>query len=284
MDLLRAAVMKPFSTKANIEDHAGSRRVMCTGRCQSKVKTCSVSGCGGDRIACRDVRCSGRPTWWDHWYGPTGRVAGAKAAFAHLAATVPPAEVVSAIKDCDGGKSARPDGVSIDLLKLLVVDDLGPGRPQTSADEMPLACLMAKLTSLSVRLGRMTAHITDGLVVMVPKGPIDGPPEVSDMRPITLLSEIGKVPARILAARISATLCTMPALLNMNQRAFLRNGDVSQCISTLLDVFEDHLADKKEDPQSELFCVSYHLSKAFDSSRSTRSVCRSNDSSFHQRL
>jgi hypothetical protein len=192
----------------------------------------------------------------------TGRVAGAKAAFAHLTATVPPAEVVTAIRDCDGGKSAGPDGVSIDLLKLLVADDLGPGRPQTSADEMPLACLMAKLTSLSVRLGIMTAHITDGLVVMIPKGPADGPPDVSD---ITLLSEIGKVPARILAARISATLCSMPGSLNINQRAFLTNGDVSQCISTLVDVFEDHVVKKKEDPQSELFCVSYDLSKAFDS-------------------
>ena len=265
MGLVRTAVMKPFSTKVNIDDYAQSHSALCTGECQADTKACGVFGCGGSRAACCDVRCSGRPSWWDYWYGPTNRVAGAKAAFAHLTATVPPLEVVTAIRGCDGGKSAGPDGVSIDLLKLLVADDLGPGRPQLSADVMPLACLMAKLTSLSLRLGRMTAHITDGLVVMVPKGPIDGPPDVSDMRPITLLSEIGKVPARILAARISATLCSSPGLLNINQRAFLRNGDVSQCIATLLDVFEDHLSKKKEDPRSQLFCVSYDLSKAFDS-------------------
>ena len=147
----------------------------------------------------------------------------------------------------------------------LVGADLGPGRPPVPVDEVPLACLMARLASLSVKLGRMTRHITDGLIVMVPKGPINGPPDVSEMRPITLLSEIGKIPARILAARISATLCNKPELLNISQRAFLRNGDVSQCIATLLDVFEDHVAKKARDPRSQLFCVSYDLSKAYDS-------------------
>ena len=124
---------------------------------------------------------------------------------------------------------------------------------------------MAELASLSIKLGRMTQHITDGLIVMVPKGPIDGPPDVSEMRPITLLSEIGKIPARILGARISVALCAQPELLNISQRAFLRNGDVSQCIGTLLDVFEDHQAEQARDPRAQLFCVSYDLSNAYDS-------------------
>jgi hypothetical protein len=182
-----------------------------------------------------------------------------------VAAAVTAEEVVTTIKKCDGGKSPGLDGVSIDLLKLLVGDDLGPGRPTVPADQMPLACLMAELTSLSIKLGRMTPHITDGLIVMVPKGPIDGPPDVSEMRPITLLSEIGNIPARILAARISEALCAKPELLNISQRAFLRNGDVSQCIGTLLDVFEDHQSKRVRDPKAQLFCVSYDLSKAYDS-------------------
>ncbi len=74
--------------------------------------------------------------------------------------------VVTTIRGCDGGKSPGPDGVSIDLLKLLVGDDLGPGRPTVPADVVPLACLMARLASLSIRLGRMTRHVTDGLIVM----------------------------------------------------------------------------------------------------------------------
>ena len=190
---------------------------------------------------------------------------GAKAAFAHVATAVTPTEIFITIRGCAGGKSPGPGGVSIDLLKLIIGDDLRPGRPTVPADEVPLACLMAGLASQSIQLGRMTQHITDDLIVMVPKGPIEGPPDVSEMRPITLLSEIGKIPARILAARISATLCAQPELINRSQRAFLRNGDVSQCIATLLDVFEDHRSKKARDPQSQLFCVSYDLSKAYDS-------------------
>ena len=221
--------------------------------------------CQEGSVACGDIRCCGRPEWWDYLYGPDARVVGARAAFAHVAAMITPAEVVDTIRKCSGGKSPGPDGMSIDLLKLQVGDDLGRGRPTIPAGEVPLACLMAGLASQSIKLGRMTRHITDGLIVMAPKGPMEGPPHVSEMRPITLLSEIGKIPARILAARISATLCARPELLNISQRAFLRNGDVSQCIATLLDVFEDHLAKKATDPQSQLFCVSYDLSKAYDS-------------------
>jgi hypothetical protein len=265
MNLVRTAVMKPFSTKVRLDDHNWCRPSLCSSKCQALPGNCKVPGCKMQPVACGDIRCAGRPSWWDYWYGPDARVAGAKSAFAPVAAAVTPGEVVTTIKKCDGGKSPGPDGVSIDLLKLLVGDDLGPGRPTTPADEVPLACLMAELTSLSIKLGRMTRHITDGLIVMVPKGPIDGPPDVSEMRPITLLSEIGKIPARILADRISAILCAKPELLNISQRAFLRNGDVSQCIATLLDVFEDHLAKKARDPSSQLFCVSYDLSKAYDS-------------------
>jgi hypothetical protein len=265
MDLVRTAVMKPFSTKVRLGDHDWALQSPCSGRCKPKLDKCKVPACGVEPVACGDIRCSGRPSWWDYWYGPSARVPGARAAFAHVGAVVTPDEVVSTVKKCDGGKSPGPDGVSIDLLKLLVGADLGPGRPATPASDVPLACLMAKLASESIKLGRMTQHITDGLIVMVPKGSIDGPPDVSEMRPITLLSEIGKVPGRILTARISATLCDKPRLLNISQRAFLRNGDVSQCIATILDVFEDHLAKRARNPGSQLFCVSYDLSKAYDS-------------------
>ena len=265
MDLIRTAVMKPFSTKVRLDDHDWRLEEPCSGRCQPSSEECKAQGCQEGPTMCSDIRCCGKPAWWNHWYGPDARVAGAKAAFAPVAAVVTPGEVVTTIRGCDGGKSPGPDGVSIDLLKLLVGDDLGPGRPTSRAGEVPPACLMAELASLSIKLGRMTPHITEGLIVMVPKGTIDGPPDVSDMRPITLLSEIGKIPARILAARISAILCDKPELLNTSQRAFLRNGDVSQCIATLLDIFEDHLAKKAVDPESQLFCVSYDLSKAYDS-------------------
>jgi hypothetical protein len=267
--LVRKAVMKPFSTLVRLGDYVKGQARPCTYACEAKVDDlkCGKVLCRAGMASCSDIRCHGVPSWWDRWYGPGGRVMGAKAAFAGVAALVTPDAVRRAIVGCDGGKSPGLDGVSIDLLKILITDPVGlqAGREPRDAGEVPLLRLMAGISSLAIRIGRMTPHVTDGLIVMVPKGPIDGAPDVSDMRPITLLSEIGKITARILADRISAVLCASPELLNINQRAFLRNGDVAQCIAALLDVFEDHLGKKKADPRASLYCVSYDLSKAYDS-------------------
>jgi ribonuclease HI len=269
VELVRKAVMKPFSTLVRFGACGPGRAQPCTKSCQAKVDDHKCSGvpCRAGTAPCSDIRCHGVPSWWDRWYGPEGRVPGAKAAFAGVAALITPDAVRKAITGCAGGKSPGLDGVSIDLLKILITDPVGPqaGRALPADMDVPLLCLMAAIASLSVRIGRMTPHVTDGLIVMVPKGPIDGAPDVSDMRPITLLSEIGKVTARILADRISAVLCARPELLNINQRAFLRNGDVAQCVATLLDVFEDHLGKRRDDLRASLYCVSYDLSKAFDS-------------------
>ena len=267
--LVRQAVMKPFSTLVRLGEYIAGEAQPCGKACQAKDgdHSCTKESCCAGTAPCSDIRCHGVPSWWNRWYGPEGRVVGAKDAFARIAAVVRPGEVLRAITGCDGGKSPGLDGVSIDLLKILVTDPVGPqaGRRPRTAEEVPLLCLMADIASLSIRIGRMTPHITDGLIVMVPKGPIDGAPDVADMRPITLLSEIGKITARILADRISTVLCAMPQLLNINQRAFLRNGDVAQCIAALLDVFEDHLGKKRTEARASLYCVSYDLSKAYDS-------------------
>ena len=266
MGLVRSAVMKPFSTRVCPEDDAAAGPGACTGRCQASPVACDRGCLAGSRV-CHDLRCSGLPSWWDQWYGPDARVPGALDAFRRVGDAITPKEIVGAVMGCDGGKSPGPDGLSVDLLKLLVSDPSSHHSGSATRDEreVPIARMLADLASTSLRLGRMTEHVTDGLIVMIPKGPIDGPPDVSEMRPITLLSEIGKMPARVLSDRISAVLCAHPELLNINQRAFLRNGDVSQCVAALVDVFEDHHAKVARDPAAELFCVSYDLSKAYDS-------------------
>ena len=106
--------------------------------------------------------------------------------------------------------------------------------------------------------------MTRGLIRFVPKGRLSGLPDVEDMRPITLLSEIGKVPSRILASRVSAILDAKPELLHVAQRAFLSNGDVSQCIHTALDVFEDFRSLKRNNGKA-LHVMSYDVQKAYDS-------------------
>ena len=133
------------------------------------------------------------------------------------------------------------------------------GRGPRLAQQLP-----SHLTTWAFCLGIQTEHVTRGLIRFVPKGRLSGLPDVEDMRPITLLSEIGKVSSRILASRVSAILDAKPELLHVAQRAFLSNGDVSQCIHTALDVFEDFRSLKRNNGKA-LHVMSYDVQKAYDS-------------------
>ena len=103
-----------------------------------------------------------------------------------------------------------------------------------------------------------------GEICFLPKVKVGGEftVDVEEMRPITLLPELGKLVNRILAKRICRILQDHPDLLHGAQRGFVKDGNVSQCINTVLDVFEDRQEHKRK---SKLFVVSYDLRKAFDS-------------------
>ena len=96
-----------------------------------------------------------------------------------------------------GGKAPGQDRLTIDMLKVLMWEENG---------------VLGALCGLAFQLGVQTAHVTKGVITMIPKGPVEGEVDVTDMRPITLLSEMGKIPARILADRISKILCSRPEL------------------------------------------------------------------------
>jgi hypothetical protein len=100
---------------------------------------------------------------------------------------------------------------------------------------------------------------------MIPKGGAAGvtTTDAGEMRPITLLSELGKLTSRILADRVSTVFANVPGLLHPSQRAFQRNGDTGQCVDIALDVMEDYHREKKG--KSELFALSYDQAKAYDS-------------------
>ena len=164
-------------------------------------------------------------------------------------------------------KSPGHDGVSIDLLKALLPVKPKPPAKETEpfSNSIPIAVILSELTGLAFSLGRITDHVTEGRIVMIPKGPVDGALDVTEMRPITLLSEIGKVANRVLAARVTNILSSHPELIHRSQRAFLQNGNVAQCVEALVDVFEDFNEKSAVDKAAQLFCVSYDLSKAYDS-------------------
>lgn len=105
---------------------------------------------------------------------------------------------------------------------------------------------------------------------MIPKRKDDGSFTnlIREMRPISVLQEFGKLASKILADRIGATLLEDPKILSNAQRAFLRDGSVRQCLTTLINVFEDFREKRSRDSSKELFFLSYDQVKAYDSVQS----------------
>ena len=92
---------------------------------------------------------------------------------------------------------------------------------------------------------------------MIPKKKDDGSftDQISEMRPISVLQEFGKIASKILANRIGEILLQKPTIMSPAQRAFLKDGCTSQCINVTLNVLEDFHEKKKKDPRSQLFMI-----------------------------
>jgi hypothetical protein len=101
---------------------------------------------------------------------------------------------------------------------------------------------------------------------MIPKRKDDGSftSKISEMRPISVLQEFGKISAKLLSDRLGKILLRHPHLLNSAQRAFLKDGCTAQCINSLLNVLEDFREKKLKDPSARLFLLAYDQVKAYD--------------------
>ena len=224
-----------------------------------------TGACGGEMSEnpgqnCQDVRCTGGlPAWWWDYYGPGNVSEVGRKVFGDVMRPADIATVGRVVDRVPADKSPGRDGVSSALLQLLADPKFNePGMTP------PIIEVITKLTNDSFRLGHVPKHAKDGLIRMIPKGGDAGVivNDVGCMRPITLLSELGKVASRILADRIATVFANVPSLLHPSQRAFQRNGDTGQCVDMALDVLEDHHQQK---PSSGLYCISYDQAKAYDS-------------------
>ena len=109
-----------------------------------------------------------------------------------------------------------------------------------------------------------------GWVTLVPKPKADGSfsPDPDKMRPITVLPVLGRLVSKVMATRLGDILTNHPTLLTPAQRAFIRDGAHSQCVDTVLDVFEDHrqtTGQGRGRKSKPLYAVSYDQKKAYDS-------------------
>ena len=90
-----------------------------------------------------------------------------------------------------------------------------------------------------------------GIIVLIPK-PGETSTDAADMRPITLLPELGKLLNRIIAARFTAIVHESPSLLAEAQRAYLHDGNSRQSIHSVFDVCEDFAERQARDPEADL--------------------------------
>ena len=133
--------------------------------------------------------------------------------------------------------------------------------------ESPCLALLTTIIAASFEQGRVPSVCKRGNITMVPKTKPDGTFRCSaaDMRPITLLPEMGKIASRVLANRLNLIFLCRPDLLDRAQRGCLKDGAVGQCTDVLLDVIEDWHQRREGGGKWPLYVVSYDQSKAFDS-------------------
>ena len=133
--------------------------------------------------------------------------------------------------------------------------------------------VLTSIVNCCIRFQVCPPALKRGVVVMIPKPGLP-PDDVGNMRPITLLPELGKLVGRVLASRITTVLHQHPQLLCPAQRAYLIDGSSRQCISALMGICEDFLDPARFDKPDDLlsypmiFARPLTLGKAFDSGHS----------------
>lgn len=164
-------------------------------------------------------------------------------------------EILEVIRSNGSEKAAGMDGVSCDLVRMYA--EPSNGSPS------PVLEILTPLINTSLRLGATLPSWRKAIISMIPKRKDDGTftSLINEMRPISVLQEFGKIAAKLLSNRLGEILVAYPKILNSAQRAFLRDGCTSQCITTVLNVLEDF----KGKGGGSLFLLAYDQVKAYDS-------------------
>ena len=205
-------------------------------------------------------KASGVPFWWDSMYDRSAKGIPC-AVWGDLMVPVTPRELFDAIAKVPAGKAPGHDGVSIDLLKVVV--GLLPGGDQSFRGSPSLEVLVS-LVNATLRTGSCPDVHKLGIITLVPK-PGSSCTDPSGMRPITLLPEVAKLLNRVITDRFTSVLHYHPSVMCAAQRAYLHDGSSRQCLHTVLNVCEDFCERIRRDPFHELVLTSYDVKKAFDS-------------------
>jgi hypothetical protein len=166
--------------------------------------------------------------------------------FDGLMASVDAQEITAALADAHLVSSPGEDGVSTGLWKLALQ-----------------GCESLRLLVSSLFTGCLThsffpsAWKTSVIVPLVKDEKKDR--TMSNVRPISLQSCLGKLFMKVLAHRLGSIFARFP-ILNPAQRGFIHGGSITKCIDELLDAWEHGRSTK-----SELYTLFYDIAQAYDS-------------------
>lgn len=166
--------------------------------------------------------------------------------YAELMNDVSEAELLQLLKDVPLISAPGQDGVSSGMWKLAV-----QGSPT-------LRKHVLSLFSSCLRTGTFPVPWKSSVIVPLIK---DAHKErtMSNIRPISLQSCLGKLLSKILAYRLSTILSRHP-ILNPSQRGFVLGGTTGKCIDELLDAWDWSRAGS-----NELYTLFYDIKQAYDS-------------------
>src|SRR6185437_6853165 len=93
----------------------------------------------------------------------------------------------------------------------------------------PFLEILTFIINIALCQGKTLKSWRKAIISMIPKRKDDGSltNKISEMRPISVLQEFGKIAAKILSNRLGNILLKNPGLLNPAQRAFLKDGCTS---------------------------------------------------------
>ena len=152
--------------------------------------------------------------------------------------------------------SAKPntspgfDGLSKKILRLLFYDDSG---------YLPTLVFVHKILTLWFKYGSCPEWTARGVICLLGKPGKEASPDYKDKRPITLLSDIGKIPMKVFADRFQDIYAKWPSLMDHAQNGFLREGGCDLPLRFLFDRIRDYSKQKRM-----LFLLFIDASKAFD--------------------
>jgi exonuclease III/ribonuclease HI len=166
--------------------------------------------------------------------------------FDGLMAPVNAQEITAALADAHLVSSPGEDGVSTGLWKLALQ---GSESLRSLVSSLFTGCLDHSFFP--------SAWKTSVIVPLVKDEKKDR--TMSNVRPISLQSCLGKLFMKVLAHRLGSIFARFP-ILNPAQRGFIHGGSITKCIDELLDAW-DHGRSVK----SELYTLFYDIAQAYDS-------------------